>query len=202
MNMFSLSEKHISKDPFTLFDTWYREHLEIVSDIPEAAFLSTAASDGRVSSRTILLKDYDAIGFTFFTNYRSRKSIELSQNSHAALLFYWKEMGRQVRIEGLAEQVTAAISEEYFSSRPRESQLSAWASNQSSVVPDRKYLERKFDHYNKLYDGLPVQKPSHWGGFRIVPDMFEFWENREHRLHDRIEYRKTGDSWKISRLAP
>ncbi|HLN20743.1 MAG TPA: pyridoxamine 5'-phosphate oxidase [Bacteroidales bacterium] len=197
-----LSETTVPKNPFTLFETWYKEHLEAESNIPEAAFLATSSSDGRVSARTVLLKDYDSRGFTFFTNYHSRKSREMSQNRYAALLFYWKEKGRQVRIEGLAEKVTPEISEEYFSTRPRESQISAWASDQSSVVPDRARLEERFDHYNKLFSGSPVPKPEHWGGFRIIPLLFEFWENREYRLHDRIEYRKTGDAWKISRLAP
>lgn len=197
-----LSELSVSENPFIQFDIWYRDHLSKVTDIPEAAFLATASPDGRVSVRTILLKEYSMIGFTFFTNYNSRKSSDLARNSSAALLFYWKDQGRQVRIEGSTEKISGELSDVYFETRPRESQLSAWASDQSSVVPDRNYLENRFSYFAGLYAGSQIPRPANWGGYFIKPDTFEFWENREHRLHDRIEYRKKGDAWKISRLAP
>ena len=196
------SEKSVSLNPVTQFDIWYREHLSFGNDIPESVSLGTVSADGKVSVRTVLLKDYGESGFTFFTNYRSKKARQLASNSSAALLFYWPEKGRQVRIEGIAEQVSIVISDTYFSSRPRSSQLSAWASEQSTEIPGRQYLEERLRHYEKSFSGIPVPRPEHWGGYRIIPEWFEFWEDRSDRLHDRIVYIKEGDSWKIRRLAP
>lgn len=198
----SINEKNISPDPFEQFRIWYNEHLSSKPRIHGVVYLATASPSGRVSLRTVLLKDFDEQGFTFFTNFNSVKACQLIQNPHAALLFYWPESNRQVRIEGLAEKVLSQISDDYFRTRPRESQLGAWASNQSSQIPGRQHLENEFEHFMKLYSGKEIPRPEHWGGFRIVPDWFEFWEDREHRLHDRIVYKSHGDSWNIKRLAP
>jgi len=149
-----------------------------------------------------LLKDFNEYGFTFFTNYHSKKGFQLDTNRNAALLFYWPEKKRQVRIEGTAEKVPAAISDAYFATRPRVNQLAAWASEQSSEIPGRAHLEEKFKYYSRIFRGLPVQRPDNWGGYRIIPEWFEFWEDRENRLHDRISYTKKNNSWIISRLAP
>jgi pyridoxamine 5'-phosphate oxidase len=197
-----LSGENMPIDPFTRFDIWYGDRLAAGLAIPEAVYLATASPDGRVSLRTVLLKDHGEQGFTFYTNYMSRKGIQLASNNHAALLFHWPEANRQVRIEGSASKVPGDISDEYFRSRPRESQLAAWASSQSSVIPGRYYLEEKVEEYRKLYSGAPVPRPDHWGGYIVVPDLFEFWEDRINRLHDRISYTREGDSWIMQRLAP
>jgi pyridoxamine 5'-phosphate oxidase len=197
-----LSVENVSDSPFSQFNMWYREHLSEDTSIPEAVYLATASTDGRVSVRTVLLKDYGEKGFTFYTNYLSRKGIQLASNNHAALLFHWPEADRQVRIEGRVAKVPGDISDEYFSSRPRESQLAAWASAQSSVIPGRHYLEENYEDYRKLYSGTPVPRPGHWGGYIVIPDWFEFWQDRKNRLHDRIVYAREGERWKIQRLAP
>ena len=158
--------------------------------------------DGRVSARTVLLKDYSDKGFVFFTNYGSRKGHQLSDNKRAALLFYWPESGRQIRIEGITEKVSEEESVEYFATRPKESQLSAWASEQSRVISNRMYLDERYDFYKEKYRDRTVDKPPHWGGFRLMPEWFEFWQNGEFRLHDRLTYTKTKERWTISRLAP
>lgn len=196
------SEKTVDPNPFVQFKTWFVEHLTSGIAIPESATLATASADGRVSARTILIKDYDERGFVFFTNYKSRKGFLLSSNPKAALLFYWWKSGRQIRIEGVTEKVTEKDSESYFNTRPRENQLSAWASEQSLVIPDRQYLENQYNFYKNIYSEKPVDKPPHWGGFRIIPEWFEFWQEREFRLHDRLTYTKRKDIWVIERLAP
>ncbi|MGE5421469.1 MAG: pyridoxamine 5'-phosphate oxidase [Chloroflexota bacterium] len=198
----ALSEKTVSQNPFLQFDKWYREHLAANVEIPESVFLGTASADGKVSVRTVLLKDHGETGFTFYTNYNSKKGVQIGKNNKVALLFYWPESKRQVRIEGSAEKVAPAISDAYFATRPRDSQLGAWASDQSSGIPDRDCLEEKFTHYKSVYSGFPIPRPDHWGGYRIIPEWFEFWEDRENRLHDRITYTRKGDYWIIARLAP
>lgn len=198
----SFSESTIDPNPFIQFKYWYDEHLSCGIEIPEAVTLATSSADGRVSARTVLLKDYSDNGFVFFTNYGSIKGLQLSVNKRAALLFYWPESGRQVRIEGITEKVSEEDSVEYFATRPRESQLSAWASEQSTVIPDRRYLKEKYDFYKEKYMDKPVDKPPYWGGFRLMPEWFEFWQNGEFRLHDRLTYTKTKNLWVINRLAP
>lgn len=198
----NINEKNVAPDPFEQFRRWYKEHLSSKPRIHGVVYLATSGLDGKVSLRTVLLKDYDERGFTFFTNFNSDKSRQLKQNPHAALLFYWPESNRQVRIEGSVEKVSPQISDDYFRTRPRESQLSAWASDQSSQIPGRQHLENEFSHFRQLYSGKEIPRPDHWGGFLVVPDRFEFWEDREHRLHDRIVYQRYDDSWKIKRLAP
>lgn len=197
-----LSEKSVNRNPIVQFDIWYKEHLLHTTEIPDSVSLGTASSEGKVSVRTVLLKRYDEEGFVFYTNYLSKKGSQLSSNQKAAMLFYWPEAGRQVRIEGTAEKVSQDESEKYFKTRPRESQLAAWASEQSGIIPDRLHLERKYDFYKDVFSGRSVDKPEHWGGFRIIPGWFEFWQNGEHRLHNRITYTKNNDSWIIGRLAP
>ena len=198
----NLSEETAERNPFVQFTKWYNEHLDAGIAIPETVSLATVSAYGKVSLRTVLLKGYDEKGFIFFTNYNSKKGVQLSENNSAALLFYWPESGRQVRIEGIAEKVSDKDSASYFSTRPRESQISAWASEQSSIIPDRKFLEERYDFYNTKFEGREVAKPPYWGGFLIIPDFFEFWCDREFRLHDRIIYNRTGDVWIMKRLAP
>ena len=198
----NLSENTIDPDPFIQFKTWYSEHLMCGIEIPDSVTLATASSDGHISARTVLLKGYDEKGFVFFTNYNSRKGLQLSSNPRAAMLFYWPESGRQVRIEGVTDKMTEKDSESYFITRPKESQLSAWASEQSSIIPDRQYLDKRFDIYKNLYSDKPVDKPHSWGGFCLIPEWFEFWQERQFRLHDRLTYTKRKDLWVIERLAP
>ena len=196
------SEKTIDPNPFVQFKAWYGEHLASATTIPESVTLATSSKDGRVSARTVLLKGYNDKGFIFFTNYKSRKGTQLLSNPRAALLFYWQESGRQVRIEGITEKVSEEDSESYFKTRPRESQISAWASEQSSVIPDRDHLKDLFTFYKNKFSDKPVSKPPHWGGFLLVPVWIEFWQNGEFRLHDRLTYFKRKDKWIIERLAP
>jgi pyridoxamine 5'-phosphate oxidase len=196
------SETDFDDNPFRQFHIWYKTRDTSSIIIPDSVSLGTASADGRVSVRTVLLKGYDNLGFVFFTNYKSRKSLDIDSNPKAALLFYWPECGRQIRIEGTTIKTTEEESQLYFATRPRESQLSAWASEQSSVIEDRKYLENRFEFYKNFFADKIVEKPPFWGGFRILPEWFEFWQESGFRLHDRITYRKTGDSWIMERLAP
>jgi pyridoxamine 5'-phosphate oxidase len=198
----NFSEKTIDPNPFVQFKTWYDEHLDSGTVIPESVTLATSFKDGSVSVRTVLLKDFNGKGFIFFTNYKSRKGIQLFSNPRAAMLFYWQESGRQVRIEGITEKLSVEDSESYFRTRPRESQISTWASEQSSVIPDRDHLNDLFTFYSKKFSDKTVPKPPHWGGFLLVPEWFEFWQNGEFRLHDRLTYLKRKDIWIIERLAP
>jgi pyridoxamine 5'-phosphate oxidase len=197
-----LSEKTVEISPFNQFDIWYKERLSTGIEIPDSLSLGTGFADGRISVRTVLLKEYNKNGFVFFTNYNSKKGAQLSSNPKAAMLFHWAESGRQVRIEGSISKLTAEESDTYFSTRPRESQLGAWTSNQSTVIPDRSYLEEKYDFYTKAFNNKSVDKPKYWGGFRLIPDWFEFWQSGEFRLHDRISYTKNSAYWIIERLAP
>lgn len=197
-----LSEKLVDPDPFVQFDHWFKERLVSDISIPNSVSLGTADTSGKVSVRTVLLKDFSEKGFVFFTNYNSKKGSHLASNPRAALLFYWPETGLQVRIEGSADKVSEEESESYFQTRPRESQLSSCASDQSSVIPDRNYLEERYDYYKNMFYNMPVKRPLHWGGYRLVPDWFEFWQSGEFRLHDRITYSRRKDKWIIERLAP
>jgi pyridoxamine 5'-phosphate oxidase len=198
----AFSERTVDPDPIVQFNKWYNEHLEAGIAIPDSVSLGTASSAGRVSLRTVLLKGFDKNGFIFFTNYNSKKGVQISENPSAALLFYWPESGRQVRVEGLTEKVTEKESASYFKNRPRDSQISAWASDQSSIIPDRKYLEKKHEFYKTMFKNKQVKKPPFWGGFRLIPDLMEFWSDGEFRLHDRILYTRWNNAWVINRLAP
>lgn len=197
----SLDEAQVAHDPFEQFASWFDEALRSELPEPNAMVLATADRAGRPSARTVLLKGYDERGLVFFTNYESRKGRELAHNPQAGLLFVWLELERQVRTEGRIERVSAAESDEYYRSRPVDSRLGAWASPQSQVVPDRSAIEQRFADAAQLHGDDPT-RPPHWGGYRLVPDLFEFWQGRLSRLHDRIQYRLEARRWVIERLAP
>lgn len=197
-----LSEDRVENDPISQFARWYEHALAVVKPLPHAVALATSTPAGHPSLRMVLLKGFDAHGFVFYTNYRSRKGRELARSARASLLFYWGELDRQVRVDGRVEKVTARESDEYFATRPRGSQLSAWASAQSQPVGGRAALERRFAAFTRKYAGA-VPRPQHWGGYRLAPEAVEFWQGREDRLHDRILYRRRPRGrWTIERLAP
>ncbi len=196
-----LHEKDLAPDPFAQFGNWFDEALQSGIALPNAMTLATATQKGRPSARAVLLKGFDAQGFVFYTHYGSRKGRELGQNPQAMLLFCWEELERQVGIEGRVEQVPAAESDTYFASRPLGARLSAIISPQSEPVASREDLETRLEEAAKRWRDAPP-RPSHWGGYRLAPDRFEFWQGRRDRLHDRLCYRKSGGAWKIERLAP
>ena len=197
-----LNEKDVERDPIAQFARWYEHALGSVKPLPDAVALASATRVGRPSLRMVLLKGFDAHGFVFYSNYASRKGRELARNARASLLFYWGGLERQVRVDGRVEKVPARESDAYFATRPRGSQLSAWASAQSETVAGRAALERRFAAYARKYPGA-VPRPPHWGGYRLAPETIEFWQGREDRLHDRIVYRRDPRGrWIIERLAP
>ncbi len=201
--MASLSETDVAPDPFAQFEQWMQQALNSELPEPTAMTLATATPDGRPSARIVLLKGFDASGFVFYTNYESRKGIELEQNPQATLLFFWPELERQVRIEGRVERISAEESTAYFQSRPKESQLGAWASPQSRVIAGREVVEQRYQELSAQFkhdETLPL--PPFWGGYRLVPTYFEFWQGRPSRLHDRICYTLNQGNWTIARLAP
>jgi pyridoxamine 5'-phosphate oxidase len=198
----ALDEADADPDPLHQFERWMAEAIRAQLPEPTAMTLATADASGRPSARIVLLKGVGADGFVFFTNYASRKGVELDARAEAALLFHWVELERQVRIEGRIGKVNAGESDRYFATRPLGSQLGAWASPQSQVIPDRPWLERAFADAERRYDGGDPPRPPHWGGYRLVPEAIEFWQGRRSRLHDRIRYRHEGDAWRIERLAP
>lgn len=197
-----LNETDTADNPVSQFSLWFNESLELGLLDANAMTLSTCTPDGKPSGRIVLLKSFDEKGFVFYTNYNSRKGIELISNPFASLLFYWEELSRQVRIEGTAEKLSSAESAEYFSTRPLESKLGAWASPQSSVISNRDELEKRYEELEKFYAEQVIPKPEHWGGFRIVPEKVEFWQGRPNRLHDRIMFYKENAGWIKKRLAP
>jgi len=198
----ALDETHVEADPLKQFHHWLRQALTAEITEPYAMTLATVDANGQPSARIVLLRHADERGFSFFTNYQSRKGRELAHQPRAALVFYWPELERQVRIEGVVEPVTAAESDAYFAARPRGSQLSAVASAQSEVIPNRAVLEERVAELDRRYANQPVPRPAHWGGYRLVPQMMEFWQGRENRLHDRLRFRRTEQGWIRERLAP
>ena len=195
-----LSETDSNPDPFRQFAHWFEQVRELESD-PTACALATSTSDGRPSVRTVLLKGADDRGFVFYTNYNSRKARELDQTGRAALLFYWPSLVRQVRVDGRVEKVDEAESDAYFATRPIESRWSVYASNQSEVIESRAALESRYTVAREMY-GESIPRPSWWGGYRVVPSEFEFWQGRPSRLHDRLRYQRDAGGWRRDRLAP
>jgi pyridoxamine 5'-phosphate oxidase len=189
-------------DPVQQFHRWLQDALTAGLVEPYAMTLATATPDGRPSARIVLLRGADANGFRFFTNYESRKGVELAANRQAALLFYWAELERQVRIEGVIEKTNETISDTYFRQRPRESQIAAVASAQSEVLGSRKHLEERYQELVRLFEDRDVPRPANWGGYILLPEAFEFWQGRASRLHDRLRYRMADGAWVIERLAP
>jgi pyridoxamine 5'-phosphate oxidase len=197
-----LHEAEAAPDPFRQFRTWFEEVHGANLLQPDAMTLATATPAGEPSARMVLLRGFDERGFVFFTNYGSRKATELEANARAALLMYWPEFERQVRIEGRVERLPEEESDAYFRSRPRGSQLGAWASPQSQVIPDREFLERRFEEIAATFKEGEVPRPQFWGGYRVVPQMIEFWQGRLNRLHDRLRYVRGDAGWRIERLGP
>jgi pyridoxamine 5'-phosphate oxidase len=198
-----LREADVNPDPLAQFETWFGEERDAGHDMPEAAAVATADAERAPSARMVLVKQFDPRGFVFFTNYDGRKGRDLSENPQAALLFYWPRLQRQVRLEGPAQRVSAEETERYVRSRPRGSQISALASPQSEVVENRDALEQRVAELSARYDGVEPPVPPAWGGFRIEPIVFEFWQHRADRLHDRLVYLPAdGGGWRIERLAP
>jgi pyridoxamine 5'-phosphate oxidase len=199
----TLSQDDVDRDPFVQFDDWFAQASDAGEAAPEAAAVATATPDGMPSVRMVLVKQIDASGFVFYSNYDSRKGRELAANPRGALLFYWQRLGRQVRIEGTAGRVSAEESAAYVRTRGRGSQLSALASPQSRVIDSRGDLERWAAELAARHDGLELPMPEDWGGFRLIPERFEFWQQRDDRLHDRLLYTPAvGGGWQIERLAP
>ena len=198
----AFNKEQVDRDPINQFKKWFDEAVRSEQPDTEAMTLSTATTDGRVTARIVLLKGCDEHGFVFFTNYESRKSRELMSNPRAALTFYWHALHRQVRIEGAVQKVDPDESEAYFQTRPRGSQIGAWASPQSEEIVNRAFLEQKVSETEARFHEQPLGCPPFWGGFRVMPERIEFWQGRENRLHDRILYTLHDDQWRISRLAP
>ncbi len=199
----ALLENEIDSDPIVQFQKWFTEARAANVPEPEAMTLATCTPAGEPSARIVLLKGCDQRGFVFFTNYDSRKGRELVHNSAASLVFWWVALERQIRIEGCTEKTSAEESDEYFCTRPRGSQLGAWASTQSQIAPSRDAIESRLQALEKEYENRAVPRPPHWGGFRVIPVTIEFWQGRLNRLHDRLRYRKSEDGdWIIARLWP
>jgi pyridoxamine 5'-phosphate oxidase len=199
----TLDEKLVDRNPVELFQHWFNEAIAAGLPLPEAMTLATSTADGKPSARMVLLKQVDENGFVFFTNYQSPKALDLDSNPQAALVFYWPQLDRQVRIEGKVTRTSPGESDQYFQTRPRESQIGALASPQSEVISSREVLQQSAEELEQIYEGREVERPAHWGGYRLTPERVEFWKSRIGRLHDRILYEHQRDgSWAISRLAP
>jgi len=197
-----LRKSSVDPDPLEQFRRWYAEADEAGIKAPQAMALATAAADGAPSVRMVLLKGADDHGFVFFTGYVSRKAAELDTNPRAALLFHWDALGRQVRIEGRVERVAGQESDAYFATRPRGAQLAAAASQQSSVLRDRAEIDDRVAELAREHEGSDVRRPDHWGGYRLVPETYEFWQHRDDRMHDRLRYRRSNGGWVVERLSP
>lgn len=202
--MGAFDEQNCETNPIVQFEKWFKEAQAVDNKEPNAMTLATSTADGRPSARIVLLKEVSDAGFVFYTNYTSRKAQDLETNPQCALTFYWSDLERQVRVEGQARHVTQAESEAYFRTRPKGSQLGAWASHQSKVVASRDVLDAKLSDLESKYAGQEdIPLPEFWGGYRVVPDRVEFWQGRPNRMHDRIRYRRKGETeWVIDRLSP
>jgi pyridoxamine 5'-phosphate oxidase len=198
----TLDEKKVDPNPISQFSEWFQQGAD--ADLPEvnAMTLATVSPEGQPSARVVLLKDFDSRGFVFFTNYLSHKANELQENPRAALVFFWPELQRQVRVEGHVEKVSPQESDEYFASRPRDSQIGAIMSEQSQVVPDREYIDQLFECVQQRLENTTPSRPETWGGYRLIPNKLEFWQGRLNRLNDRILYSLEENQWEIYRLAP
>ena len=197
-----LDEKTINRDPIKQFQSWFNDAIDAKLPLPEAMTLASATPDGKTSARMVLLKQVDDDGFVFFTNYNSPKAAQLDANPFAALVFYWSRLDRQVRVEGSVVRTSAQESRDYFKTRPRESQIGAWASAQSEMISSRDVLEQRAQELEAFYGDREIDCPEYWGGYRLKPERIEFWKSRIGRLHDRILYERNSTGWAITRLAP
>jgi len=201
--LFELIESDIDSDPIKQFGKWYGEALRADLIHPNAFTLTTSTKEGKPSARVLLLKDYDERGFVFYSNSESKKGSDLADNPFAAFCFWWGKLERQIRIEGRVEKVTQEEADAYFASRPRGSQIGAWASNQSAVIPRRELLEERVHEFESKFKDKDVPRPQYWNGYRLAPDLIEFWQGRDNRLHDRLRYTlEAQGNWVIERLAP
>jgi pyridoxamine 5'-phosphate oxidase len=199
----SLLEKEVDANPLKQFETWWQQAIESRIEEPNAMTLATCTASGKPSARIVLLKGVTENGFIFFTNYTSRKGKEIEENPFVSLLFFWKEMERQVRIEGSIQKITAAASDDYFCTRPRASRIGAWCSPQSTVIENREFLQNNVEKYNTQFGDENIPRPGFWGGYIVEPNRIEFWQGRPGRLHDRLQYSLTENKlWNIERLAP
>lgn len=198
----SLLEKDAHPQPIKQFQQWFNEAVKSKVEEVNAMTLATCNKDGKPSARIVLLKGFDENGFIFFTNYESRKGEELKENPYACLVFFWKELERQIRIEGTVKKLSEKESDAYFILRPEQSRISAWSSPQSQVIKNRDVLENNFNNYLQQFSDSTILRPPHWGGYLVTPQMIEFWQGRPNRLHDRLRYTAENNTWKIERLAP
>jgi len=200
--LMEMIEKDLSKDPFQQFDAWYMKASKSDFPFPNSFILSTSDSEGYISSRVLLLKEFNSNGFKFYTNENSRKGKDLVVNKNASICFWWDRLERQVRINGFVSVISKVEIDQYFSSRPRGSQLGAWASDQSAIIADRSVLENNYIKYAKMYENQDIPRPDYWKGYILSPVSFEFWQGRDNRLHDRFLYTVKNNGWEINRLAP
>lgn len=201
-NLKNLNETEVNPNPIFQFDKWFNDAVNAQCFEPNAMTLATSTFEGKPSARIVLLKDFNDRGFTFFANYESKKGKQILQNPYGALVFWWPELERQVRIEGKIIKVSPAESDRYFRTRPEGSKIGAWASPQSQPIPNRKYLESLQSDFKEEFSGKTITRPPNWGGYILQPSLLEFWQGRQNRLHDRIQYTQVNDSWVIERLAP